>query len=131
VRAQSSKVGRLRLGDRCSRISRGTPEARSRLCVCRASFLMTFAMGGGPHAGPQQHTSSPVAPIAFPVTVSFVVWVLFTGLPVVWFCLCCLCFWCHIQRNLVHTHVTTFPLCPRLVLSWFQALCLSLCCVLR
>ena len=33
----------------CSRISRGTPEARSRLCVCRASFLMTFVMGGVPH----------------------------------------------------------------------------------
>ena len=30
-------------------ISRGTPEARSRLCVCRASFLMTFVMGGVPH----------------------------------------------------------------------------------
>lgn len=41
-------------GGRCSRISRGTPEARSRLCVCRASFLMTFAMGGVPHSGPQQ-----------------------------------------------------------------------------
>ena len=27
----------------------GTP-----LCVCRASFLMTFAMGRVPHAGPQQ-----------------------------------------------------------------------------
>ena len=26
-------------------------EARSRLCVCRASFLMTFVMGGVPHAG--------------------------------------------------------------------------------
>ena len=38
------------------RISRGTPEARSRLCVCQASFLMTFAMGGVPHAGPQQAT---------------------------------------------------------------------------
>ena len=25
-----------------SRISRGTPEALSCLCVCRASFLMTF-----------------------------------------------------------------------------------------
>ena len=34
--------------------SRGTPEARSHLCVCRASFLMTFAMGRVPHAGPQQ-----------------------------------------------------------------------------
>ena len=32
----------------------GTPEAQSRLCVCRASFLMTFAMGGVPNAGPQQ-----------------------------------------------------------------------------
>ena len=29
-------------------------RARSRLCVCRASFLMTFATGGVPHAGPQQ-----------------------------------------------------------------------------
>ena len=27
------------------------PEAWSRLCVCQASFLMTFAMGGVPHAG--------------------------------------------------------------------------------
>ena len=31
----------------------GTPEARSRLCVCRASFLMTFVTGGVPHSGPQ------------------------------------------------------------------------------
>ena len=31
----------------------GTPEARSRLCICRASFLMTFATGGVPHSGPQ------------------------------------------------------------------------------
>ena len=30
------------------------PEARSHLSVCRASFPMTFAMGGVPHAGPQQ-----------------------------------------------------------------------------
>ena len=29
-------------------------EARSRLCVCRASFLMTFVMGGVPHAGSRQ-----------------------------------------------------------------------------
>ena len=36
------------------RSSRGTPEARSRLCVCRASFLMTFVTGGVPHSGPQQ-----------------------------------------------------------------------------
>ena len=39
------------MGGRCSRISRGTPEARSRLCVCRASFLMTFAMGRAPAPG--------------------------------------------------------------------------------
>ena len=36
------------------RISRGAPEARSHLCVFRASFLMTFAMGGVPHAGSWQ-----------------------------------------------------------------------------
>ena len=54
VRAQSSKVGRLWFfGGRCSRISRGTPEARSRLCVCRASFLMTFVMSGVPLASSQ------------------------------------------------------------------------------
>ena len=29
--------------------NRGFPEAWSRLCVCQASFLMTFAMGGVPH----------------------------------------------------------------------------------
>ena len=46
------------MGLSCSRISRGTPEARSHLFVCRASFLMTFAMGGVPHAGPQ-HPGSP------------------------------------------------------------------------
>ena len=49
VRAQSTKVGRLWFWGRCSRISRGTPEARSRLCVCQASFLMTFA--GSQHQG--------------------------------------------------------------------------------
>ena len=31
----------------------GTPEAQSHLCVCQASFLMTFATGGVPHSGPQ------------------------------------------------------------------------------
>src|SRR5574341_565097 len=51
---QYSRQTPVFLGGRCSRISRGTPEARSRLCVCRASFLMTFAMGGEPHSGPQQ-----------------------------------------------------------------------------
>ena len=34
--------------------NRGFPEAWSRLCVCQASFLMTFAMGGVSHSGPQQ-----------------------------------------------------------------------------
>ena len=36
--------------------ARGFPgglEARSHLCVCQASFLMTFATGGVPHSGPQ------------------------------------------------------------------------------
>ena len=45
------KVGRLWFGGRCLRISRGIPEAWSRLFVCRASFLMTFAMGGAPAPG--------------------------------------------------------------------------------
>ena len=36
---------------------RGFPETWSRLCVCQASFLMTFAMGGVPHAGSQQVTN--------------------------------------------------------------------------
>ena len=35
--------------------NRGFPEAWSHLCVCQASFLMTFAMGRVPHAGPRQH----------------------------------------------------------------------------
>ena len=39
--------------------SKGTPEAKSRLFVCRASFLMTFAMGGGPHTG-SLHQPTPV-----------------------------------------------------------------------
>ena len=37
--------------------NRGFPEAWSRLCVCQASFLMTFAMGGIPHAGPRQFST--------------------------------------------------------------------------
>ena len=36
--------------------NRGFPEAWSCLCVCQASFLMTFAMGGVPHAGPRQRS---------------------------------------------------------------------------
>ena len=34
--------------------NRGFPEAWSCLRICQASFLMTFAMGGGPHAGARQ-----------------------------------------------------------------------------
>ena len=34
--------------------NRAFPEVWSRLCVHQASFLMTFAMGGVPHAGPKQ-----------------------------------------------------------------------------
>ena len=34
--------------------NRGFPEAWSCLCICQASFLMTFAMGGVPHVGPLQ-----------------------------------------------------------------------------
>ena len=34
--------------------NRGFPEVWSRLCVCQASFLMTFAISRVPHAGPQQ-----------------------------------------------------------------------------
>ena len=45
VRAQSRKQADSGFGGRCSRISRGTPEAPSHLCVCQASFLMTFATG--------------------------------------------------------------------------------------
>ena len=47
------------------RISRGTPEAQSRLCICRASFLMTFAMGGVPHAG-SRHTCNAEDPSSIP-----------------------------------------------------------------
>src|SRR5574337_1321472 len=51
VRAQSNTVGRLWFffgGGRCSRISGWTPEARSRILLCRASFLMTFVQSGMP-----------------------------------------------------------------------------------
>ena len=41
-------------GGRCSRISRGTPEARFHHCICQASFLMTFAMGEVPHDGSRE-----------------------------------------------------------------------------
>ena len=41
-------------GGRCSRTSGWTPEARSRICVCRASFLMTFVQSGMPPRLPAQ-----------------------------------------------------------------------------
>src|SRR5574337_1264036 len=56
VTAQSNTVGRFRFfwGGRCSRTSGWTPEARSRICVCRASFLMTFVQSGMPPRLPAQ-----------------------------------------------------------------------------
>src|SRR5574337_2009177 len=40
---QYSRQTLVFLGGRCSRTSGWTPEARSRICVCRASFLMTLS----------------------------------------------------------------------------------------
>ena len=59
--------------------NRGFPEAWSRLCVCQASFLMTFAMGGVPHTGSQQ--SDTVSPsisheLMGPGAIIFVFWML-------------------------------------------------------
>src|SRR5574337_1797420 len=53
-RSQSNTVGRLRffLRGRCSRTSGWTPEARSRICVCRASFLRS-----------EEHTSELQSPL--------------------------------------------------------------------
>src|SRR5574339_434298 len=45
---QYSRQTPVFLGGRCSRTSGWTPEARSRICVCRASFLMTFVQSGMP-----------------------------------------------------------------------------------
>ena len=45
--------------------NRGFPEAWSCLCVCQASFLMTFAMGGVPHAG-SWHPPAILPPSIFP-----------------------------------------------------------------
>ena len=56
-KAQYNKVGRLWFwGVDVQENPGGTPEARSHLCVCLASFLMTFAMGGIPHAGSRQRS---------------------------------------------------------------------------
>ena len=38
--------------------NRGFPEARSAFAYAKASFLMTFAMGGVPHPGSWQRTFS-------------------------------------------------------------------------
>ena len=57
--AQYNKEGRLWFwGVDVQENPGGTPEARSRLCVCLASFLMTFAMGGIPHAGSRHWIST-------------------------------------------------------------------------
>ena len=47
VREQSNKEGRLWfLGVDAEEYTGELPEARSRLCVCRDSFLMTFVTSG-------------------------------------------------------------------------------------
>src|SRR5574337_819343 len=45
---QNSRQTPVFLGEKCSKKSGWTPEARSRICVCRASFLMTFVQSGMP-----------------------------------------------------------------------------------
>ena len=45
------------MGGRCSRISGGTPEAQSCLCVCQASFLMTFVTSRMSLTGSRQRTN--------------------------------------------------------------------------
>src|SRR5574337_812712 len=45
---QYSRQTPVFFGGRCSRISGWTPEARSRICVCQTSFLMTFVQSGMP-----------------------------------------------------------------------------------
>ena len=57
-KAQYNKAGRLWFwGVDIQENPEGSPEARSRLCVCLASFLTTFATGRIPHAG-SRHISS-------------------------------------------------------------------------
>ena len=75
--------------------------------------------------------ASPVAPTASPVTVSSVVKVLFTG-PRWSGSVSAACAFGVISKETLFSPVSrrSLPLCP-LVPSWFQALCLSLCCVLR
>src|SRR5574339_179380 len=45
---QYSRQTPVFVGGRCSRTSGWTPDARSRICACRASFLMTFVQSGMP-----------------------------------------------------------------------------------
>ena len=58
-KAQYNKAGRLFWGVDAKENPGVTPEARSRLCVCQASFLMTFTMGWMPHAGTQKAVNVP------------------------------------------------------------------------
>ena len=61
-KAQYNKAGRLWFwGVDAQENPGGTSEARSRLCVCQASFLMIFATGGIPHAGSQHEEALQIA----------------------------------------------------------------------
>ena len=62
VREQSHKKGRLWfLGVDAEEYTGELPEARSRLCVCRDSFLMTFVTSGISLAGSRQSSIAPNA----------------------------------------------------------------------
>ena len=62
VREQSNKEGRLWfLGVDAEEYTGELPEARSRLCVCRDSFLMTFVTSGMSLAGSRQSSIAPNA----------------------------------------------------------------------
>ena len=58
-KAQYNKAGRLFWGVDAKENPGVTPEARSRLCICQAPFLMTFTMGWMPHAGTRQAVNVP------------------------------------------------------------------------
>ena len=62
VREQSNKEGRLWfLGIDAEEYTGELPEARSRLCVCRDSFVMTFVTSGMSLAGSRQSSIAPNA----------------------------------------------------------------------
>ena len=62
VREQSNKEGRLWfLGVDAEEYTGELPEARSRLCVCRDSFFMTFVTSGMSLAGSRQSSIAPNA----------------------------------------------------------------------